>query len=174
MALQADITLNVVTALTKALDLGVSPEARMGLKKLISLVSGVGADQADRIFTDERTLAASASEDLDLAGALVDPLGDPAVFARIKALIVIAEPLGGAPANTNNVVIGGALSNAWVGPFGAAAHTVALQPGNAFIATAKGATAWPVTAGTGDLLRITNSAGTTGVTYQIALIGASA
>jgi hypothetical protein len=36
------------------------------------------------------------------------------------------------------------------------------------------ATAWPVTGGTGDLLKVTNSAGGTSVDYEIVVIGASA
>jgi hypothetical protein len=171
----ATISLNVIAAVTKALDMNVSPEARLNLTKALAIAAGVGAGQADRLFIDRRTIAPSGTDDLDLNGVLLDPLGDAFNLARVKGLIVIAESdLASDPINVNDVIVGGAPSNAWVGPFGAAAHTVRLQPGEPLVVFARGATAWPVTAGTADLLRIANSAGGSSVIYQIAIIGASA
>lgn len=48
-----------------------------------------------------------------------------------------------------------------------------IRPGGALILLAPDATGYAVTAGTGDLLRIANSAGSTSVTYDIILIGAT-
>ena len=44
-------------------------------KTEITLTPGTSSGNADLIFMDTRTLAASATENLDLAGGLVDPLG---------------------------------------------------------------------------------------------------
>ncbi len=155
-----------------ALDLGtITPiSALVAQTKDLQLADGTGAAQADRLFSDTRTLAASANEDLDLAGALADAIGGTAVFARIKGLYIAA-----ASGNTNNVIVGAAASNAWATLLGAT-HTITLRPG-AWIMLGTGATdatGYTVTAGTGDLLRIANSAGSTTVTYDIAVIGCSA
>lgn len=165
----ANTTLRVAASVTqtKALDLAV---ARMPLDIDISmpLGSGTGAGQADLVFADTRTLAASATEDLDLAGVLTDAFGATLTFARIKGIIVKA-----ASGNTNNIVVGGAASNAWSTLLGATG-TATVRPGGYFAAGASDATAYAVTAGTGDLLKIANSGSGTPVTYDIFLIGTSA
>jgi hypothetical protein len=138
----------------------------------IEYASGTGAGQADKVFADTRTLAASANEDLDLAaGALTDAFGTTLTFAKVKAVYVST-----AAGNTNNVVVGGAATNTWVGPFGAATHTMAVRPGGVLeLATGETDTnGYAVTAGTGDQLRVANSGGTTPVTYTIVIVGTSA
>jgi hypothetical protein len=99
----------------------------------------------------------------------LDPFGQAITFARVKGLIVSASA-----ANANNVVIGGAASNAFTGVFGASTHTLAVRPGGLLVLTAPDASGYVVTAGTGDLLRVANSGGGTPVTYQIVVIGAAA
>lgn len=130
---------------------------------------GHWATQADRLFTDNRTLSASASEDLDLAGVLTDAFGATLTFARIKGLVIKA-----ATANTNNVIVGNAASNGFITWCGGATNTVTVRPGGVFALWAPDATAYAVTAGTGDLLHIANSGAGTSVTYDVILIGASA
>jgi len=154
---------------TAAIDLGTS-RAPQSLQRSMQLLSGTGAGKADRVFSDRRTLAASGTEDLDLAGTLVDAYGAAITFARVKGLIIAA-----ADANVNNVVVGAAASNPWATLL-SATGTVTLRPG-AFIAVGTGladATGYAVTATTADLLKIANSAAGTSVTYDIHVIGVSA
>ncbi|MFK0124888.1 hypothetical protein ACIQSP_16425 [Streptomyces nigra] len=155
--------------LTSALDLGTG-RAAQSLSRSMSLANGTGAGKADRVFSDRRTLAASGTEDLDLAGVLLDAFGAQVTFARIKGLIIAA-----AAGNNNNVVVGAASSNPWATLLGAT-HTLTLRPG-AFVAVGTGVadpTGYAVAAGTGDLLKIANSGAGTSVTYDIHIIGASA
>lgn len=168
MALTTNIRVGVTALLTGSVDLAQlsAPHSKEFTQ---SWISGTGASQADLVWGDTRTLAASATEDLDLAGTLTAALGGTVTFARVKAIMVTADP-----GNTNNVVIGAASATQWVGPFGAATHTHSVQPGGVYLAVAPGATAWPVTAGSTDLLKVANSGAGTGVTYSILLIGASA
>lgn len=170
MALTSSLSVAASADLTSALDL-TTGSAPLTVRRVVSLTSGTGAGQADRVFSDRRTLAASASEDLDLAGVLTDAFGQTITFARIKGLIISA-----ATSNTNNVVVGNATSNGFVSWVGAAAHTVTVRPGGtlALIAGQADATGYAVTAGTGDLLKVANSGGSTSVTYDVVLIGASA
>jgi hypothetical protein len=122
------------------------------------------------VWADTLTIAPSASQDIDLAGALLDALGGPVVFARIKGIAVFADA-----GNVNNVEVGAAASNPWVGLLGAT-HKVTVRPGGMFAVAAgiADATGYAVVAGTGDILRVANSAGTSSVTLDVVLIGASA
>lgn len=168
MPLTTTVDLSVAGLYTKALDLQLA-SANVASRFGVALADGTGAGEANRIFADRRTLAASASESLDLAGTLLDAFGDTLTLTRVKALIVVA-----AAANTNNVVIGGAVSNAWVGPFGAAAHTAQVRPGGMAVFACTDATGWAVTAGTGDLLQMANSGAGSAVTYDVIVVGTSA
>lgn len=137
-------------------------------KTEITLTPGTSSGNADLIFMDTRTLAASATENLDLAGGLVDPLGATLTFVTIKAIYVKASS-----ANTNNVVVGGAGSNTLLGIFSDATDKILVKPGGVFmwVAPATGAT---VTTLTGDILLVANSSSGTSVTYDIVIIGTSA
>lgn len=165
MPLTADIQLNATGRQTGALDLGteVFPFA---LTSAISLANGTAAGQADRVFADTRTLAASGTENLDLAGTLLDAFGVVLTFATIKAVIVRASPL-----NTNNVNVTMPASNG-VPLFLAAGDGVAVRPGYAFALFGSGPGV-AVTPTTGDLLTITNSGAGTPVTYDVLIIGTS-
>ena len=81
-------------------------------KTEITLTPGTSSGNADLIFMDKRTISASSTENLDLAGGLVDPLGATLTFVTVKAIYVKASS-----ANTNNVVVGGAGSNTLLGIF---------------------------------------------------------
>ena len=159
--------------LSSALDL-VNVLASINLTAGTAFDNGVAAGQVDKMFSDTRTLAASASEDLDLTGTLVDAFGATITMARVKGLLIRA-----AAANTNNVVVGANVAaNAWgtlFGPTGASGGTVTLRPGAFFVVGcgSADATGWTITAGTGDLLHVTNSAGGTSVTYDVVVIGCS-
>jgi len=168
MALTSKIITNIVSTLTNPLDL-TTPAAPHAIKKSLALATGTGANQADLVFSDTRTLGASANEDLDLAGVLTDPFGIVMTFARIKMMYFFA-----AAANTNNVEIGGAAATQFVNWVNAAADVIILRPGGVFLLTAPDATAYAVGAGASDFLRVTNGAAGTSVTYDIVLIGASA
>lgn len=140
----------------------------LNVSHVTALASGTGTGKADLIYQDRRTLTASASENIDLAGILVGPLGDVLTFANVKVLRVVA-----AVGNVNDVVVGGAATNAFVGPFGASTHTHAVRPDGKYEAIDP-KLGWTVTAGTGDILKIANGGSGTPVTYDIYIVGASA
>jgi len=137
-------------------------------KTEITLTPGTSSGNANLIFMDTRTLSASSTENLDLAGGLTDPLGATLTFVTVKAIYVNASS-----ANTNNVVVGGAGSNTLLGIFSDATDKIIVKPGGVFmwVAPATGAT---VTASTGDILLIANSSSGSSVTYDIVIIGTSA
>lgn len=165
MPLTSNINVRVQATHTNVLDLGTTQFAP-DVQRSIMLADGTGAGQANQLFSDTRTLSANASEDIDLAGALTNAFGATITFTKIKAVLIVA-----AAANSNNVVVGNASSNGWTGPFGAATHTITIRPGGMFLIGCSDNTAYGVTAGTGDLLKIANSAGGSSVTYDIVVIG---
>lgn len=162
----------IASTVTSALDFGTA-SFPVDQGRVISLANGTGAGQADKFWSDQRTLTASSTEDLDLSGSsLLDPYGAAVVFARVKLVLVSA-----AAGNTNNVIVGANVVNGWatmIGPTGASGGTVTLRPGAFAAFGCTDATGWAVTAGTGDLLHVANSAGGTSVTYDIFIVGSSA
>lgn len=167
MALSTTVGLNVVANIVNTLTLGGST-ASLSSSFGTSFADGAAAGQANRSYWASRTLAASASESLDFAASLVDPFGATITFARLKLLVISA-----AAANTNNVLVGGAVSNAVASLFSAVNDVAIVRPGStlAWIAGAADATGYAITAGTGDLLQIANSGAGTSVTYTIIAIG---
>ncbi len=168
MALTTAVGVTVDGVYTKTSDLSTAADT-LSKRYSANLSSGTGAGKADLRWSDTRTLTASATEDIDLAGALVDVYGATLTFAKVKAIVISA-----AAANVNNVVVG-AGTNPWITALNATG-TITLRPGAcvALFAGAADATTYAVTAGTGDILKITNSAGSTSVTYDIVIIGSSA
>lgn len=167
MALSANVKVSISATQTKTADFEAASSA-ISLALAAAYSDGTAANQADRIFKDTRTLSASATEDLDFSGSLTDIYGATVAFADIRVLCVMADA-----ANTNNVrVIRPAAAGIPI--FAAASDEIAVRPGGCFLYVAQDATAIPVTATSADLLTITNSAGSTSVTYSIVVIGASA
>lgn len=169
MSLSTVVGLNVSATINNSLNLGANA-ATLSSTFGASLIDGPSAGQANATYWDHRTLAASASESLDLAGALVNPVNTTVTFARIKALIVSADST-----NVNNVLLGGAASNAVSTLFSATNDVAVVRPGAtlAWIAGIADATGYVVTAATGDLLQIANSGSGTSVGYSIIIIGAA-
>lgn len=146
-----------------------SPRQDFAKRIALALASGTGADQADLVFADTRTLAASTSENLDLAGVLADAFGQTLTMVEVVAILVAP-----AEGNTNDVLVGGAASNAFAALFGDATDKLVVKPGGLALLAAPGNPAYAVTASTGDILKVANSAGGSSVTYDIVIIGRSA
>jgi hypothetical protein len=167
MALTTRVNLNVVALLSSVLDL-TTPKADVNNRTEIELTSGTGLGAADMVWSDRRTVAASATDTLDLAASLTGPLGGTLTFARVKLLLVKASS-----ANTHNVVITRPAANG-VPLFSAAGDALAVHPGGLNLWVAPSAAGVVVTAATGDLIDIVNSGAVSSVTYDIVIIGASA
>lgn len=161
---QSKITVIADATLSSSINALSTIQDHLFLNYGFTLAAGTGSGQANNVWYDQRTLAASATENLDFAGALTNSLGATLTFTKIKALLFKA-----ADGNTNNVLVSRPASNGLV-IFSAAGDEVVIQPGGIFILVAPQA-GITVTAATGDLLTVTNSAGTTGVTYDVCAIG---
>lgn len=167
MALTTKIDAKIVATLTDALDLSTATDP-LDYAKALRWSSGTGANQANKLWHDTRTLTASSSENIDLAGVLTDAFGDTFTLARIKALLIAA-----ASGNTNNVNVSRDATNG-VPIFLAAGDGMPILPGGFMLWVSPNAASVAVTASTGDIITVANSTGGTSVTYDIIVIGASA
>jgi hypothetical protein len=138
------------------------------LRRTYGWADGAGANQANRVWASRRTLGASANESLDLAATLLDAFGVAITFARVRALIIAPNA-----ANTNNVAVGGAAANGFLGWVGTATDTIVVRPGGLLVLVAPDAVGYVVTPATGDLLKVANSGAGTSVTYEVAIVGAA-
>ena len=167
MALTSKLTIKLAATLTSVLDLGTAKDP-LDYEKTLSLTDGTGANQGDQLWHDQRTIAASGTDSLDLAGRLTNAFGATVTFARVKTIVVFE-----AAANTNNVVIGGAGSNP-LAQWGAdTSDKVNVRPGGFFVLHAPDATAYAVAAGSADVLQAANSSSGSTVTYDVVIVGSS-
>lgn len=158
------IAVGITAKLTGAADLG-TPVAPVRVSKTIDILPGTSAlGMGDILWADERTLAASGTENIDLAGVLAGLLGGTVTAAEITAIYVEANA-----ANTNDVVLFGAASNAFNAGLTGTTPKVAVGPGDCLLLTNR--KGFGVTAGTGDILLVANSSSGTGVTYKIVIVG---
>lgn len=163
--LNTKIAISLVAKLSES-TLGGLKEFTKTVSELTTYTPGTTADtMTNLLYSDTRTLAASATENLDLAGGLTDALGATITAAEITTIYISAHA-----SNTNNVVVGN-VTNGFTGFIGATGE-LTLKPGDYALLNSKDG--WTVTAGTGDLLKIANSAAGTGVTYSIVIIGRTA
>ncbi|MEV6306481.1 hypothetical protein AB0M02_44235 [Actinoplanes sp. NPDC051861] len=165
--LKTIVTAQIEAVYKNVLDLG-TPTDNLLKKVKIELADGTGANSADRMFHDQRTLAASASEDLDLAGVLASPFGATLTFVELRAVMICA-----ASTNTNNVRVTRPASNG-VPLFLAASDGLDIPPGGLFLWSCPADGKVSVTAGTGDLLTVANSSSGSTVTYDVVIVGTSA
>lgn len=168
MALSTRIGVMVAAEATLATDLATAT-APVALAKALVLTSGTGADQADKIFADIRSVNASTTDSLDVAtgGGLTDVLGAALALAKVKAIVIenthATQSISLTRPATNGVPI-----------FAAASDAVPIPPGGVLALTAPGAAGLAtVTAATADLIDVVNGAGAT-ATYKIVIVGTSA
>ena len=164
MSQSAKVTLDIQVSQSGggALNTAVST---INVVQALNLLNGAGANQSNQAWSDDRQLAASAVDSHDLAGSLADAFGSTITFTSITAIAVIADA-----GNGDNIEIGG-NANAMAGFVGGATEIVKVPPGGMFLITAPDATGFAVTAGTGDILDITNADAGAVADYKIVIIG---
>lgn len=133
-----------------------------------SVAAGTAAGLADKVWSDTRVVTTGATDSLDFAGTLTDAFGAVVTFVKIRAILALASA-----ANTTTLQALRPAANGLV-LFGAASGSLAaVSFGGVMICWADPQAGITVTAGTGDLLSIVNSAGAS-ATYTIAVLGTSA
>jgi len=137
---------------------------------IYNVEDGSEDDEIDLIWSDNRTLAASSSEDHDLTdGTLLNSFGVASVFDDVRLIVVRADD-----SNSNDVLVGGAGTNEFTSWVGAAGDQVKVRPGGVLFLYAPVSPYYAVSAGSADELRITNGGAGSDVTYCIYIGGSSA
>lgn len=155
---------------TSVLDDHTVPQS-LPLERKTRWTDGTGANAAEAFFHDERMLGTSANEDIDLAdaaNAIKDAFGNSMNLSAVKALIIHNKSGNGA-----SMTVGPPASNGWVTAM-AASDLITIPDGGTFCIEAPTAAGYAVTAGTGDLLTITNLDGSFALLYSITIIGLNA
>lgn len=136
-------------------------------------LTGTGAFQADLVYSADLSIATAGTLDLDLSGVLAKAVGGTITAAELVGMIIVNSPESGV-ANTTNLTIG-VGTNPVVGWLGGTTPTVGpIRPGGLLVRMETDAAGMCViTAATGDILRIANSAGATN-NFRIILLMRSA
>jgi hypothetical protein len=130
------------------------------------IVSGTAAGAVDVCWSDTRTLAISAAASLDLFGVLTDAFGATVTFVKVRGIAIVS-----AVGNTSTLTISRPAANG-VLLFGAASGSLFPLSGGGTFLWLDPAVGFGVTAGTADLLTITNAA-TASATFTVGIIGTS-
>ena len=135
-----------------------------------AFADGTDVDQADRVWHDERTLSSGANEDLVLSNLPQTLFGNSLgiALAKVKAILLVNTAIDAG----EDLVLGGAASHEWQGPFAAAGDKI-IVPTDSCLLLLNKKSGWTVTAGSADKLRVANN-GAGDITYKIAILGASA
>lgn len=126
--------------------------------------NGTGANQADTIWHDQRTLADAANETLDINdGSLTKADGTSLTLDTLKGLYIRNNSIDA------NLLIGGAAATV-LGLFNDDTDILKLRPGGEFFVTAPDATGINATSNP-DLKIAHDGTGSSSLTYDIILVG---
>lgn len=176
MAVTARVELILATTNTKVLDNSTAQDALSGFPAALAanLTSGTGKDKADTIWHDRRTLAAAATENIDVydfGGGAQDALGQSIANATVKVLYIKNRS---ATAGEKLTIGGEGSAAAWNSLFnGSDTATTQIGPDSTLIRVEPSAAGLAVTDVSNHLLKIAN-AGIASIDYDIVVIGATA
>ena len=130
----------------------------------LTFQDGTGANQADTLWRDERTLADGASEELDLNdGSLTDAFGDAVTIDTLKAIYIKNN------SSDANLLVGGAAANA-IELFADSTDIKKVRPGGDFLDISPDINGIDLT--TNPKLKIAHDGtGTSSLTYDIIVVG---
>lgn len=163
MPISATVTHEVALDVTKDNAPGTARYAETG-RAVRSYSDGSGTNQATRVHRRSYTVASGGSQALDLAGVLLDPVGDTLNAANLKAIQIEA-----AAGNTTRLSFGPGASNPVSGLMTGTTPRITLDAGEAF--TWSSPTGRTVVAGTGDQLTVDNAAGASATFTVTILVG---
>lgn len=134
-----------------------------------SLTSGTGEGKASVFYVDEVPIAAGATVNIDLAGVYTDVFGGTVAFTKLRLLYV--ELLSTEVSTGASISVGGHASAACASFFGDVTDKIKVRLGGCLQLSCVDATAYVVTATTGDLIKITNEDSANPVIVRIGLAG---
>lgn len=161
--LNTSISAVLAARTTKTLDLS-TPADSLSYTRTYSWADGTGANQANRVFHDQRTVGSGANDDLDVAGGLVNAFGETITLTKLKAVYIENTHA------TLSLRLGAAGTNPISSLFAATNDILIIPAMGSVLLIAPDTTGYAVTAGSADVLRVANPGGSA-VTYKIVLVG---
>jgi len=141
----------------------------------VTMADGSSTSQADLIYTVSGTISSGANSTIDLLGALSTVFGDTLNFAKVKAIFI----RNNTAVTGATLIIGGAASNAFSGPWADSSDKSNVAPTGADTDSIWGhvqinpGTGWTVDA-THQNLKIEHDASDSNdISYDIVIIGTS-
>lgn len=134
-----------------------------------AFTNGTAINCADLLYVTSGTIAGGGTASFDLAGSLANRFGTTITGARVKAIYCENTT----DTTSTGISFGGdaaPLVN-WISDGTA---TVSVRNGGCFFLCAPDATAYAITATTGDVVLLTNADGVNTATYKLAFLMASA
>lgn len=157
---------------TNTNDFGTTSDSS-GVSYSATMTNGTGSGAANKLFAKSYTIAASGNQSIDLAGSVTDFYGNTISFTKVKVIYV--EHSTATTATTITVGVGG--TNPFINWIKSAGTITTDQPrvvvrnGGVFLLACTDGTGYPVTAGTGDILYLTNEDGTNSATVKVVVVG---
>lgn len=165
MAVGASISLQVSASESKS---GVTVGNALwsgNIAQALTLGNGTTANNIDLVYVAERIVTTGANDDIDLTGVLASAIGTAFDAAEIVGIVIVNKPESGS--NTTSLTVGGSTN----GLPGYTSAISTISPGGLYAVVSPDASGIAtVTAGTGDILRVTNGSGASN-TYQVAILG---
>lgn len=168
-ALSAEIKASLVWLFQDTLGLTTIADASR-LDYDAQLTDGAGDGEANALWHDLRSVAATAHDDLSLAALPQTIFGNSVTInlAAVKALLIVNTETD----DGEDLLVGGAATHPWGAPFGATGHQVRV-PADSCLLLVNKSSGWSVAAGSADTLRIAN-VGTGTIAYKIVAVGVHA
>jgi hypothetical protein len=168
VALDSVIRLAINATLTSPQDLAT---AQFPLNKQYTthMATGTASGKADKLFSDQRSIAGAATDVLDLAAVLLDPFGVALTFVKVKAIAIKA-----ADANPSTITVSPNDAAPFLGPFGPDETGALVIPAAGLVLLTAPLAGWAVVATTGDKIELTNNHATIAAIYDVIIIGTSA
>lgn len=166
MSVSGKVSVTINLTETKTQD-AVTASAPFAQSVAWAIANGTAAGKADRVWTGTHTLAASASEDLDLSGSLATVLGTTFVTVKCKLLFLFNRAT-----SPGAITAGRGASGGWTWISAVSAGVVI--PSNGFVCWCAQTDGVAVVATTADLVHIAADATAGTYTYDIAVVGTSA
>lgn len=163
-SLQTRVSLGLSSNLTSTVGL-TSLATNPSVNRIIDLANGVALNQADSLYTTQAAITTGATLSIDVKGSLLDPFGAAFTPAKLKVIYIFSSST-----NTTDLTLFGDANSVPI--LNTAATTSTLKPGGMFMVVQPSLAAIPVTAGTGDIIKIVNASGAT-ANVDIILIGTS-
>lgn len=171
--LTANINLSLLATLTTAPDIGSATYALNEALALAALADGNGLNQANRVWSDRRTLNAATAENINMYTPFtVDALGQNLTLSKCKALYI--KNRGGAVLSASDILKYGGEGSAaaWNSIFdGSDTAKGTIEPNGAILWVAPSAAGYAIANTTNHLLKVENMNGSQAIDYDIIIIG---